>query len=203
MAKLLQAHDHPIYDKLHVNDRSTRLKVMEEFANSVSIERSGLPKVLEFVHRNENFDSKMLKTSEKVCPNCLIRGTTTHVASPLIDGTKTWVAECPKCKTAINFFTPTPLQKLIGTLNAKVINVISGYGSGKTEFDMYMVSKKAITLDGAKILVASGTSVGLATAKGFLNKHFARPYKSTKERSGDFIIQNESLWKLKNGSEIR
>lgn len=175
MARILEAKDHPIYDKLHVNDRSTRLKVMEEFGNSVSIQRSGYPKVLEFIHRNENFDSKMLKTTQKVCPNCLTKGTTTHVSSPLVDGTKTWVAECPKCKTAINFFTPTPLQKLIGTLNAKVINVISGYGSGKTEYDMYMVAKQAITLDGSKILVASGTTVGLATAKGFLTKHFARP----------------------------
>lgn len=60
-------------------------------------------------------------------------------------------------------------------INAPVINNIAGFGSGKTEFDMWYVARRAVSIDQSQIMIAGGNKNGIKQAKGFLANHFVRP----------------------------
>lgn len=203
MSNIKKPKEHKIYDVLYVDEVSTSQKVKDEFKSKQHIKENGKPKAYILKHDVSEFNSNLFRQKEKICKVCKGHGKTVYISNPRIESDSTWVKECDKCGTAYNFFTPTPLQRVIKDLNAPVINVIAGFGSGKTEFDMWYASRRAITVDGSEIMIAGGSKEGLDQAKGFIKGHFARPWKYSKEKKGDFMVMNDKLWKLKNGSIIR
>ncbi len=188
-----------IYDDLQSFGGSGEKK-KEEYTNDlIKIKQSTQPKVFRIKNNlDADVSPSQFMISTMLCPICKeTKNEDVHIhAVP-----KKWVSKCSKCGTVVEMFTPQPLQRLILDIDAPVLNVISGYGLGKTTINMCKVNRVAQAIDGAQIAVIGARDTSINTGKDELTKFIHNA--ETIQQGGDLKVKNTKKWVYKNGSSVR
>ncbi len=107
-----------------------------------------------------------------------------------------FVSRCTYCGLVYCFFSPTPIQNLILNDNSRFLVLVGGFGSGKSVIDALKIQKHMLVdCPGASVAVSAQVKTQLHEnfKSSILEKFFLDEW---------FVIKNNEVWKLTNGSKI-